>query len=125
MTTPTSEIDFARTPDRAMVLGIAGLGTYLLGCGCGMVMGVMALPVWLIAGGLGGYGYVLGKQALEEIEAGEWDVALRGKAENGKLLGAIAAGLGGGTTLLLGGLFCLGMIAYVVMVVIMGASGGF
>jgi hypothetical protein len=49
-----SEIDFARKPDRAMVLGIAGLGVYVLGCACGMMLGGLVLPIWLVAAGLGG-----------------------------------------------------------------------
>lgn len=120
----TSEIDFARKPDRAMVLGIAGLGVYLLGCFCGMILGVLVLPIWLVAGGLGGYGYYLGKQAMDEIDEGQWDPELRSKASLGTTFGAIAAGLSGGTTLLVGGLLCFGMIGFLVMIVLAGVSGG-
>ena len=125
MDAPASQFVFERTPDRAMAMAIAGLACYLLGCSCGMVMGILVLPLWLAAGGLGYYGFHLAKQAKAEIEEGRWDAALQSKADLGSTLGIISACLGGGTTLLLGGLFCAGMFFYIVMIVFAGATGGF
>ena len=84
--------DLGRAPDLSMVLGIASVVIYLLGClmGCflGMLgLGPVACAVWTIGVVVGIVAIVMARGGLSRIALGEMSEALRGRATSGLYTG--------------------------------------
>lgn len=106
--------DISRAPDLSLVLGIACLAMYLLGCCIGAALGWLGFGplscfAWTLGVVLGIVGLVFGKTGTAKIDAGELPEALRGRAKTGILCNAAGLVLMVLTTVAIFALMFLGM----------------
>ncbi len=83
------QFDFNHTPDRALALGIASLVCSFVGFMAGGVVGILAIPLWIVFAILGAAALYYGRKASKEIAAGVWPQA----DSTGALLGTIFGAL--------------------------------
>ncbi len=106
--------DISRAPDLSLVLGIACLAMYLLGCCIGAALGWLGFGplscfAWTLGVVLGIVGLVFGKTGVAKIDAGELSEELRGRAKTGMMCNIAGLALMALTTLAFVALMFLGV----------------
>jgi len=117
MTDDPGPFQFGRTPENAMICGIAALACLLLSCCIGgglswLGLSFVACPFMLISIVVGILGLVWGRSALAQIDAGELPEALAGRAKTGYWTAIITLAL-----------WVLQILAGVVMVILIFVFG--
>lgn len=84
------QFNFAHTPDRALALGIAGLVCSFFGFMAGGVLGILAVPLWIVFAIIGGAALYYGRKASKEIAAGVWPQVDSTSALLGTIFGSLA-----------------------------------
>lgn len=106
--------DISRAPDLSLVLGIACLAMYLIGCCIGAALGWLGFGplscfAWTLGVVLGIVGMVFGKTGVAKIDAGELPESLRGRAKTGFMCNIAGLVLMALTTVAIVGMMFLGM----------------